>query len=166
MCHILRHSADCLSSHQTIFRGQVITITALTLRRYCPARPLLPQTAPAVCSAAICYGEQSTWLPESDKIRFGTQPVKRLYDVRCAPSQASAGTASLTVSSWPTVSLPKSTGINAPIATTAKIVPKKIVAEPVCGSIRYGASTPANKRPVDSPKGCPRPRSAVGNCSE
>src|SRR5690242_4358206 len=72
-----------------------------------------------------------------------------------APTQASAGTASLTSSSWPTVSLPKSTGLNAPIATTAKIVPKKIVAEPVCGSIRNGASTPANKRPVDSPKGCP-----------
>ena len=31
--------------------------------------------------------------------------------------QATAGTASLTVSSWPTVSLPKSTGTNAPIAS-------------------------------------------------
>src|ERR1700722_3838298 len=64
---------------------------------------------------------------------------------RALSTQASAGTASLTSSSCPTVSLPKSTGINAPIATTAKIVPKKIVAEPVCGSIRKGASTPANK---------------------
>ena len=45
--------------------------------------------------------------------------------------QASAGTPSLTVSSWPTVSLPKANGIKAPIATTTRIVPKKIVGEAV-----------------------------------
>ncbi len=54
----------------------------------------------------------------------------------------------------------------APIATTTKIVPKKMVGEAVYGSIRNGANTPANNRPVDSPKMCPRPRNAVGNCSD
>ena len=29
-----------------------------------------------------------------------------------------------------------------------------------------GARTPAKSRETDSPKMCPRPRSAVGNCSE
>jgi len=56
--------------------------------------------------------------------------------------------------------------MKAPIATTTKIVPKKIVGEPVCGTIRSGAKTPAKGRPNDAPKGCPRPRSAVGNCSD
>ena len=45
-------------------------------------------------------------------------------------------------------------------------VPKNIVGEPVYGSSRKGAITPATSRPHDSPKYCPRPRSAVGNCSE
>jgi hypothetical protein len=42
-----------------------------------------------------------------------------------------SGIASVTISSWPTVSLPNSTGAQAPIATTTAIVPKNIVAEPV-----------------------------------
>jgi hypothetical protein len=75
-----------------------------------------------------------------------------------AADQVSAGTTSpsVTVSSCPTVSRPNASGMKAPIATTAKIVPKKIVAELVCGSIRNGASPPANNRPNDSLKMCPR----------
>ena len=53
--------------------------------------------------------------------------------------QAGSGTASVNVSNWPTVSLPKSTGIKAPIDTNTKIVPKKIVGEPAYGAIRKGA---------------------------
>jgi len=75
--------------------------------------------------------------------------------------QAGAGAPSVTVSSWPTVSRPNNSGMKAPIVTTTNMVPKNIVAEPVCGSIRKGASTPEKTRPVDSPKACPRPRSAV-----
>jgi hypothetical protein len=41
--------------------------------------------------------------------------------------------ASLNVSSWPTVSLPNSTGTQAPIATTSK-VPKNTVGELVWAS--------------------------------
>jgi hypothetical protein len=36
----------------------------------------------------------------------------------------------------------------------------------VNGVIRNGASTPENMRPKDSPNMWPRPRSAVGNCSD
>ncbi len=57
------------------------------------------------------------------------------------------GTVSVAISSWPTVSRPNSTGIKAPIATTARIVPKKIVAEPVCDNIKPGARTAAKSRP-------------------
>src|SRR5271155_4966011 len=64
------------------------------------------------------------------------------------PSQANAGAVSVTVSSCPTVSRPKASGMNAPIATTTKIVPKKIIGEFVYGSIRKGASTPDQNRPV------------------
>jgi hypothetical protein len=46
--------------------------------------------------------------------------------------------------------------MKAPIATTTNIVPKKIVGEAVCGTIRNGARTPAKSRPNDSPKGCLR----------
>src|SRR6202166_1204222 len=77
-----------------------------------------------------------------------------------------SGAAPVTVSSWPTVSLPNSSGTQAPIATTTAIVPKNIVADPVYGSNRYGTRTPEKIRAVASPKKCPRPRSAVGNCSE
>jgi hypothetical protein len=42
-----------------------------------------------------------------------------------------SGTASVMVSSWPTVSLPNSSGTNAPIEATTARVPKKIVGEPV-----------------------------------
>ena len=42
--------------------------------------------------------------------------------------------------------------MKAPIATTTKIVPKNIVAEPVYGSMRNGAKTPAKRRANDSPK--------------
>ena len=37
--------------------------------------------------------------------------------------------------------------MRAPIATTTKIVPKKIVGDPTCGTIRNGASAPAKSRP-------------------
>ena len=53
--------------------------------------------------------------------------------------------------------------MRAPIATTTKIVPKKIVGGVRCH--QNGASTPVKSWPVDSPKGCPRPRNAV-DCSE
>src|SRR5271155_962432 len=63
--------------------------------------------------------------------------------------------------------LPYSTGIEAPTATTTTtFVPKNIDGDAVYGANRNGASTPANIRANDSPKKCPRPRSAVGNCSE
>ena len=38
--------------------------------------------------------------------------------------------------------------------------------ETAVGSIKKGARTPAKSRETDSPKMCPRPRSAVGNCSD
>jgi hypothetical protein len=50
------------------------------------------------------------------------------------------------------------------MATTSR-VPKKIPGEPVKGVIRNDISTPENRRPDDSLKMWPRPRSAVGNCS-
>ena len=68
------------------------------------------------------------------------------------PGQASSGSASVNVSSWPSVSLPYSTGIAAPTATTTTIVPKKIDREAVYGANRNGASTPANIRANDSPQ--------------
>ena len=37
-----------------------------------------------------------------------------------------SGTASVTISSWPMVSLPNSSGMQAPIVTTTAIVPKNI----------------------------------------
>jgi hypothetical protein len=46
-----------------------------------------------------------------------------------SPRQANAGAASVTVSSWPTVSRPKSSGIKLPIVTTTNIVLKKIAGE-------------------------------------
>jgi hypothetical protein len=54
----------------------------------------------------------------------------------------------------------------APIDATTASEPKNIVGEPVYGSNMKGATTPATSRPHDSPKYCPRPRSAVGNCSD
>jgi hypothetical protein len=39
--------------------------------------------------------------------------------------------ASVTISSWPTVSLPNSSGTQAPIVTTAATVPKNMVGDPV-----------------------------------
>ena len=66
----------------------------------------------------------------------------------------------------PLADSPNSTGTKAPIDATSAKVPKNIVGEPVYGSSRKGAITPATSRPHDSPKYCPRPRSAVGNCSE
>src|SRR6516164_1707112 len=77
-----------------------------------------------------------------------------------------SGGAAVTISSWPTVSLPNSTGTQAPIVTTVATVPKNMVGDPVYGSNRYGIRTPEKIRAVASPKKCPRPRSAVGNCSE
>ncbi len=53
----------------------------------------------------------------------GRSPKERSRDT----CQASSGTPSLTVSSWPTVSLPNSTGTKAPIDATTTRVPKKIV---------------------------------------
>ncbi len=50
---------------------------------------------------------------------------------RVAARYAYSGTVSVTVSSWPTVSRPSPNGMKAPIATTTRIVPKNIVAEPV-----------------------------------
>src|SRR6201984_3556133 len=43
----------------------------------------------------------------------------------------SSGAASVTISSWPTVSLPNSSGTQAPIVTTAATVPKNMVGDPV-----------------------------------
>jgi hypothetical protein len=61
--------------------------------------------------------------------------------------QAVPGIASVKVSSWPRVSLPYSTGMAAPTATTiTTIVPKNIDDEAVYGANRKGASTPANIR--------------------
>ena len=74
--------------------------------------------------------------------------------------QASAGAPSVTVSSWPMVSRPNSTGMKAPTATT-RIEPKKIVGDPVCGTIRAGTKPLAKSLPNDSPKICQRPRNAV-----
>ena len=47
--------------------------------------------------------------------------------VRCR--QAGAGAPSVTVSSWPTVSRPNSSGMNAPTVTTTNIVRKNIAGE-------------------------------------
>ncbi len=62
--------------------------------------------------------------------------------------------------------LAERTGMKAPSSRTTMIVPKKATATPVYGSIRNGASTPAKMRPNASPKTLPRPRNAVGNCSD
>src|SRR6516165_5900855 len=62
-------------------------------------------------------------------------------DVGCSASLPDyalpgSGTGAVTISSWPMVSLPNSSGVQAPIVTTTAIVPKNIVADPVYGSNR------------------------------
>jgi hypothetical protein len=66
----------------------------------------------------------------------------------------SSGAAAVTISSWPTVSLPNSSGTQAPTVTTAATVPKNMVGDPVYGSNRYGIRTPEKIRAVASPKKC------------
>ena len=79
-------------------------------------------------------------------LRLGCRLLRadRVY----AACRASAGLPAVTTSNWPTVSRPKSNGMKAPIATTISIAPKKIAGEPVYGSIKKGARTPAKTRPV------------------
>src|SRR5215472_1119935 len=105
-------------------------------------------------------------IPAPDRRTNDSPPDPTHRAVEAPSRQASSGMLSLTVSSWPTVSLPNSTGTKAPINATAASVPKNIVGEPVYGSSMKGATTPATNRPQDSPKYWPRPRNAVGNCSD
>jgi hypothetical protein len=63
------------------------------------------------------------------------------------PGHANAGAPSVTVSSWPTVSLPKSSGMKAPIDAAITIVPKKIVGEPMRGTIKITSNEGPHSTP-------------------
>src|SRR5215469_7814523 len=56
--------------------------------------------------------------------------------------------------------------MQAPTVTTTIIVPKNTDGEAVWDANANGATTPAKIRANDSPKKWPRPRNAVGNCSD